>query len=120
MFFIGIYVDDIILAGRSDKKIRKVKDALAQKFNIKNMGKLYYFLGTTVLHDEKSESIWIGQPAYTNNLLNRFGMQDCKAVSRPVDISTKLVKATSEDECVDQQLYQSAIGVYCTYQLHML
>ena len=35
MFFIGIYVDDIILAGRSDKKIRKVKDALAQKFNIK-------------------------------------------------------------------------------------
>jgi len=29
MFFIGIYVDDIILAGRSDKKIRKVKDALA-------------------------------------------------------------------------------------------
>ena len=110
MFFIGVYVDDIILAGRSDKKIREVKDALARKFNIKDMGKLHYFLGTMVLHDEKSESIWIGQPVYTNNLLKKFGMQDCKAVCTPVDISTKLVKATSEDECVDQQLYQSAIG----------
>ena len=37
-------------------------------------------------------------------------MQDYKVVSTPVDISTKLVKATSEDECVDQQLYQSAIA----------
>ena len=37
-------------------------------------------------------------------------MQDCKAVSTPIDISTRLVKATSEDECVDQHLYQSAIG----------
>ena len=110
MFFIGVYIDDIILAGRSDKKIREFKDVLAQKFNIKDMGKLHYFLGTTVLHDEKSESIRIGQPVYTNNLLKKFGMQDCKAVSAPVDISTKLVNATSKDECVDQQLYQSAIG----------
>ena len=29
VFFIGVYVNDIILAGRSDKKIKEVKDALA-------------------------------------------------------------------------------------------
>ena len=108
-FFIGVYVDDIILAGCSDKKIKEVKDVLAHKFDIKDMGKLHYFLGTKILQDEKSGNIWIGQPVYTNNL-KRFGMQDCKAVSTPVDTSTKLVKATSDDECIDQQLYQSAIG----------
>ena len=37
-------------------------------------------------------------------------MQDCKPVGTPVDISAKLVKAKDEDECIDQQLYQSAIG----------
>ena len=62
------------------------------------------------MQDEKSENIWIGQPVYTSNLLNKFGMQDCNAVGTPVDVSTKLVKATSGDECVNQQLYQSAIG----------
>ena len=109
-FFIGVYVDDIILAGCSDKKIKEVKDALAHRFDIKDMGKLHYFLGTNILQDEKSENIWIGQPVYTTNLLKRFGMQDCKAVGMPVDVSTKLVKATSDDDCIDQQLYQSAIG----------
>ena len=38
MFFIGVYVDEIILAGCSDKKIREVKGALAFKFDIKDMG----------------------------------------------------------------------------------
>ena len=37
-------------------------------------------------------------------------MQDCKAVGTPVDVSTKLVKATNNGETIDQQLYQSAIG----------
>ena len=46
LFFIGVYVDDIILAGCSDKRIKEVKDALAHKFDIKDMGKLHYFLGT--------------------------------------------------------------------------
>ena len=109
-FFIGVYVDDIILAGHSDKRIQEVKDALAMQFDIKDIGNLHYFLGIKVLQDDKSKSIWIGQPLYINNLLKKFGMQDCEAVGTPVDVSTKLVKATNSDEIVDQQLYQSAIG----------
>ena len=73
------------------------------------MGKLHYFLGTKILQDEKSMNLWIGQPAYTNKLLTKFGMQDCRAVDTALDVSTKLIKATSDDECVDQQLYQSTI-----------
>ena len=48
-------------------------------------------------------------PVYTNNLLKKFGMQDCKAVGTPVDVNTKPVIATNDDESVYQQLYQSAI-----------
>ena len=40
--FIGVCVDEIILAGHSDKKIREVKDAVA---TYKDKGKLHYFLG---------------------------------------------------------------------------
>ena len=46
------YVDDIILAGRNDFRIKEVKDALSRKFDIKDMGKLHYFLGMTVVQDE--------------------------------------------------------------------
>ena len=32
--------------------IKKVKDALCREFDIKDMGKLHYFLGVTVVQDE--------------------------------------------------------------------
>ena len=43
-------------------------------------------------------------------MLKNVGMEDCKPVSTPVDISSKLTHATDEDDCVDQYGYQSAIG----------
>ena len=33
-----------------------------------------------------------------------------KAVSTPVDLGTKLTKATDGEECIDQPMYQSAVG----------
>ena len=89
IFIVGAYVDDIVLAGQSDKKIKKVKDVLSQKFDMKDMGKLRYFLGTKVVQDEKIVNIWIGQPSYTESVFKRF---DSKIVSTPVDASVKLVK----------------------------
>ena len=39
-----------------------------------------------------------------------LGMQDCKPVKTPISAGNKLVKATEQDECVDQKQYQSAVG----------
>ena len=70
VFYIGVYVDDIILAGQTQRedRIKKVKAALSRKFDIKDMGKLHYFLGMTVVQDEQHRSVLIGQPTYTKNL----------------------------------------------------
>ena len=67
-FLIGVYVDDIILVGKSDRKIDEVKKALGAKFNIKDMGKLHYFLGMNILQDEKTGNLWIGQPGYVESI----------------------------------------------------
>ena len=37
-------------------------------------------------------------------------MDQAKVIATPVDSSTKLVKATEEDDSFDQQKYQSAVG----------
>ena len=99
VFYMGVYVDDIILAGRTDDRIKEVIATLSRKFDIKDMGELHYFLGMIVMQDEKQRSVWVGQTTFTENLLKRFGMQDCKPVSTPVDIGSKLVIAADEDEC---------------------
>jgi len=40
-----VYVDDIILAGKSQQAIAKVKADLGDCFQVKDMEKLHYFLG---------------------------------------------------------------------------
>ena len=48
MFYIGVYVDDIILAGKTESKLTEVKSGLSRKFDIKDLGELNYFLGMKV------------------------------------------------------------------------
>ena len=110
MFCLGVYVDDIILAGSSDDKIKEVKDTLSRKFEIKDMGKLHHFLGMSVVQNETRKTVWIGQTAYTENLLKKFEMEHCKPVSTPVNVGSKLEIAKDEEESINQQQYQSAIG----------
>ena len=109
MLVVCVYVDDIILAGQQEGSIQQVKVALASAFDIKDLGRLNYFLGIKI--EQKSDnSIWIGQPAYIEKLLTTHGMQNCKPVNTPVSIGNKFVKANEEDEPVNQRQYQSAVG----------
>ena len=110
MFIIAVYVDDIVLAGKGDQRMAEVKQALAHQFQVKDMGELHYFLGVKVVRDKESGDVWIGQPAYATSVLQKYGMENVKAVNTPVDTSTKLMKAKEDEECVDQQRYQSAVG----------
>ena len=59
-FIIGIYVDDILLAGKSEKQICEVKSALAERFDVKDLGELNHFLGVKIVQNHKTGTIWIG------------------------------------------------------------
>ena len=109
MFYIDVYVDDIILVRKDEKRIEKTKYArLSQKFDIKDMGKLHHFLGIKILQYESYENI--GQLSYMSKILHKFGMQDCKPVCTLIDPEAKLTNSSNSEDCFDQQLYQSAIG----------
>ena len=38
-----------------------------------------------VVQNNEGNMVWIGQPAYTHNLLQKFGMENAKPVKTPVD-----------------------------------
>jgi hypothetical protein len=96
IFIIGVYVDDIVLAGKSLPRIEKVKKSLSEKFEVKDLGELRYFLGVHVhvIQDYEKKSVWIGQEAYTKNIIKKFDMENCKPIITPVNTSSKLLKAT--------------------------
>ena len=74
-----------------------------------DMGTFHHFLGMKITYAD-SGNIWIGQPTYVREVLKKFGMDDSKPVVTPVESGSKSLKAMDDDELVDTQLYQSAVG----------
>ena len=102
-------MDDILLAGKSDKRLAEIKATLADEFHMKDMGELHHFLGVKIIQKHETGEIWMRQSVYTRNVLEKLGMADSKPMSTPADVSTKLVKGDDSDK-VDKAEYQSMVG----------
>ena len=106
---IAVYVDDIIIAEKTEEVVQQYIKEIAEKFDVTDMGTLHHFLGMKITYTDSGD-IWIGQPTYARDVLKKFGMDDCKPVATPVESGNKLVKAVDDDELVDTEMYQSAVG----------
>ena len=80
----------------------ELKQRLATKFEIKELGKLKYFLGIEVTYS--TQGIFISQQKYMTDLLAEIGNIGCKPVSTPMDPNHKLGKA-KEELVVDKRMY---------------
>jgi hypothetical protein len=110
---IVIYVDDLIITRDSDVDISDLKKLLKQKFEMKDLGKLHYFLGIEVIHSPKG--IWLLQKQYALNKLSEYGMMGCKPISIPLEQNVKL--SADEGELVeDTTIYRCIVGslIYMT------
>ena len=52
-----VYVDDVIITGDCEEDIDQVKGLLKAKFDMKDLGKLIYFLGIEVI--QTTHGIWL-------------------------------------------------------------
>ena len=90
--------------------MEEIKSVLDEKFDVKNLRELKYFLGVNIHINHNNGTVWISQPMHTEKVLKKYGMEYAKAITTPVDVGTKLVKATIDSELFDPVLYQSVVG----------
>ncbi|KAB2608246.1 hypothetical protein D8674_011414 [Pyrus ussuriensis x Pyrus communis] len=85
-----LYVDDIILTGSNSVKIQSVIDDLAGVFDLKDMGRLTYFLGLHIQYRDDG-SLFISQAKYAKDVLQKAGMDTCKSTSTPSKPHTQIL-----------------------------
>ena len=73
-----LYVDDLFLTG-DEELIADSKRKLAAEFEM-DLGPMHYFLGLEVW--QNSDEIILSQGKYAMEILKRFGMMDCKSMSK--------------------------------------
>ena len=83
-----IYVDDLIITGDNTEEISHLKTCLQQKFSIKDLGRLKYFLGIEMA--SSSKGLFLNQRKYILDLLNEANMKDAKPVHTLLDSKLKL------------------------------
>jgi hypothetical protein len=103
---LAVYVDDIIITGDDDVEIAKLKGCLSQAFEVKDLGKLKYFLGIEVARSSKG--IALSQRKYTLDLLDDMGMLGCRVASTPIDQNNKITAESGEP--IDKEKYQRLVG----------
>jgi hypothetical protein len=104
---IALYVDDLLLASNDRKLLDQVKRDISTMFSMKDLGELRFMLGMEVVRDRAAKTIEIRQPAYVDQVLERYGMSDCKPVMTPAqDVLVRATEGTGEPDVG----YMSLVG----------
>jgi hypothetical protein len=103
-----VYVDDVIVTGSSVELIAEVKREVKQRFEMTDSSACKFVLGIELIEQEDG-GVTLYQRRYIDDILKRFGMQDCKPVTSPVDISIKIVRDENQAPAVDVP-YREAVG----------
>ena len=108
-----VYVDDLIITGDDEPEIRQTKENLSVRFQMKELGELKHFLGLEV--DRTEEGLFLCQQKYAKELLQKFGMLECKPISTPMEANAKLCAHEGKD-LQDGAMYRQLVGslIYLT------
>ena len=106
--WILLYVDDIILVGAKCAELIAVKRELKHYLDVKDLGALGSFLGVSFVRER--ERALLSQKHYILQVLQRFGMSECKAVSTPMAEGALKAFSVSNGEHADQQTNQELLG----------
>ncbi|XP_073811779.1 uncharacterized protein [Musca autumnalis] len=110
IFFIAVYVDDILIFSNNDAFKDKVKSELQRSFSMKDLGAAKNCVGLHITRNRDKGEIYVDQTIHVNEFLRRFNMAECKPISTPFDINVKLKKPDFKSSISGNIPYQEAIG----------
>ena len=82
-----VHVDDCTITATSMDLINNFKVRISKHVEITDLGELHWLLGIKVKRDCKHRTIHLSQRSYLDSILRRYGLQDLKPVSIPMDMN---------------------------------
>ena len=115
LLIVLVHVDDCTLVGTSHDLIAKFKAEINKHVEITDLGEIHWILGIEILRNRERRTIHLCQRSYIESSLRKYGFDDIKPVSLPMDTSIKLTTAqspsTTEEIARMRNIpYQEAIG----------
>ncbi|CAM8927341.1 unnamed protein product [Rhodiola kirilowii] len=108
-----VYFDDVVFTGTASQLIEKVMLFIHDKFHIKDLGNLKYFLGLEVARS--SAGIFLNHRKYVMDMLDEYQFTECKPIKTPMETKHGL-GLSSAPLLPDASVYRRLIGrlIYLT------
>jgi hypothetical protein len=90
-----VHVDDCTIVATSQPLIDGFKIAIRKHVEITDLGEIHWILGIEVRRVRENRQIFLSQHSYIESTLRRYGFDDLKPVSLPMETSTRLSSAQS-------------------------
>ena len=99
------YVDDIVLLGRKEhiSELHKLKALLMQRYEMRYLGNLTWFLGIRVIRDRDACKLWLCQDSYVDKITTTFHLEHAPRASTPL---SKAELWPSHETASSQVIYQ--------------
>jgi hypothetical protein len=108
LLYLLVYVDDIILTGNNADLVSQFVTRLAQRFSLKDLGNLSYFLGVEVV--PHPSGILLSQQRYIQELLARTHMEQAKPVLTPLPTNSSSLSLSSGSPLSNPTEYITVVG----------
>ena len=105
--YLVIYVDDVLIAGDTEKDIEELKQELTKVFEMSDCGHLSRYLGTSIEYNKEKGIMYLDQINSIQNILKTYGMEDSKAALSPMEKGLQLQVNT---EGITDQPYRELLG----------
>jgi len=96
VFYLIIFVDDLLICGKNKGRLKNIKDKLSDKFEMKDLNEVRIYLGINIKHDRNKNEIILDQREYIESLERKYDIIDSKGYYTPMEQNIKLEPAPSE------------------------
>ncbi|KAJ9542144.1 hypothetical protein OSB04_028650 [Centaurea solstitialis] len=106
LFYLLVYVDDLILTGNHDEVIQYFITKLHDAFAVKDLGRLNFFLGLEAIYTDTG--LFLSQSKYAHDILQWANLLNAKPATTPLASNAAFV--TSGDIYDNPTHYRSLVG----------
>jgi hypothetical protein len=109
--WIVVWVDDFLVMGVDKGVTAAFKNAIANKFRMRDLGCVKEFLGMQVVRDRHAKTISISSSRHIDMMLERFAMKHAKPFAIPLQAKTVLVACTDKQQLLPAHFpYRAVVG----------
>jgi hypothetical protein len=115
LIIVKVHVDDCSIVASTQPLIDRFKIEIKKHVDITDLGGLHWILGIEVKRIREERKILLSQRSYIDSILRRYGFDDLKPISTPMDPNIRLTSAqsptTTDDIAKMRDIpYHEAIG----------